>query len=182
MQLNTRSRYAINAMVELAMHENYGPISVAELSRKQGVSISYLELLFSKLRKSGLVESMRGPGGGYSLGLQGASVSIADIVTEVDGVAPLAPPPDPVEAGQTMPDMTQGIGEGLHATALAYLQSISLSSLARQYQRQETPTDLHTKAMRRNMKPLPNQKNKRALNVPNPGFVLGQVWSKPDSL
>jgi Rrf2 family iron-sulfur cluster assembly transcriptional regulator len=89
MQLNTRSRYAINAMVELAMHENYGPISVAELSRKQGVSISYLESLFSKLRKSGLVESMRGPGGGYSLGPLGADISIADIVTVVDGIAPL---------------------------------------------------------------------------------------------
>lgn len=135
MQLNTRSRYAINAMIELALHDNYGPISLAELSRKQCVSVSYLELLFSKLRKSGLVEATRGPGGGYSLGLQGAQMSIADIVGVVDGVTPLERLPDPSATSPAMPDMTQGIWDGLHSTAFAYLQSISLSSLARKHRR-----------------------------------------------
>lgn len=136
MKLKTRSKYAINAMIELALHENEGPIPLAKLCQMQNVSVSYLEQLFCKLRKCGLVDATRGPGGGFTLGQKGAQVSIADIVTAIDGNAPLDEPSVQAANGPTKPDMTQGIWDGLNSTAISYLQSISLSSLASQRQPQ----------------------------------------------
>ena len=72
MRLTTKGRYAVTAMLDLALHEDQGPITLADISMRQGVSISYLEQLFAKLRRGKLVESVRGPGGGYRLaGVQG---------------------------------------------------------------------------------------------------------------
>ena len=67
MRLTTKGRYAVTAMLDLALHEDQGPITLADISMRQGVSISYLEQLFAKLRRGKLVESVRGPGGGYRL-------------------------------------------------------------------------------------------------------------------
>ena len=68
MRLTTRGRYAVTAMLDLALHGKVGPISLAEISARQTISLSYLEQLFARLRQSGLVTSVRGPGGGYRLG------------------------------------------------------------------------------------------------------------------
>ena len=65
MRLTTKGRYAVTAMLDLAIHFNEGPITLADISQRQGISLSYLEQLFSRLRKKGLVDSVRGPGGGY---------------------------------------------------------------------------------------------------------------------
>ena len=84
MRLTTKGRYAVTAMLDLALHEDQGPITLADISARQGVSVSYLEQLFSKLRRNKLVESVRGPGGGYRLAGGPANISVAQIVEAVN--------------------------------------------------------------------------------------------------
>ncbi len=84
MRLTTKGRYAVTAMLDLALHHGHGPITLAEISGRQGISLSYLEQLFSRLRKKGLVSSSRGPGGGYQLGLDMDKISVADVISAVD--------------------------------------------------------------------------------------------------
>jgi len=84
MKLSTKGRYAVTAMMDLAIHDREGPVTLADISNCQGISLSYLEQLFAKLRQSGLVEGVRGPGGGYRLGKPSNQISVADIVIAVD--------------------------------------------------------------------------------------------------
>lgn len=84
MKLTTKGRYAVTAMLDLALHNGGEPVSLAEISERQDISLSYLEQLFSKLRRAGLVVSMRGPGGGYQLNGDPAKIAIADIIAAVD--------------------------------------------------------------------------------------------------
>lgn len=84
MRLTTKGRYAVTAMLDLALHYQDGPITLADISQRQGISLSYLEQLFSKLRKQGLVDSTRGPGGGYRLSRSADQIAVADVITAVD--------------------------------------------------------------------------------------------------
>lgn len=84
MRLTTKGRYAVTAMLDLALHGDNGPVSLADISRRQGISLSYLEQLFARLRRRKLVISVRGPGGGYRLGRTGEEVFIADVVDAVN--------------------------------------------------------------------------------------------------
>lgn len=84
MKLTTKGRYAVTAMLDLALHNGDQPVSLAEISERQDISLSYLEQLFAKLRKAGLVVSMRGPGGGYQLNGDPANIVVADIISAVD--------------------------------------------------------------------------------------------------
>lgn len=84
MRLTTKGRYAVTAMLDLALHACNDPVALADISIRQGISLSYLEQLFSKLRKSALVKSIRGPGGGYLLNKSVADISIADVIDAVD--------------------------------------------------------------------------------------------------
>ncbi len=84
MRLTTKGRYAVTAMLDLALHENKGPISLADISTRQEISLSYLEQLFAKLRRAGLVASVRGPGGGYRLGKPSEDISVASVVDSVN--------------------------------------------------------------------------------------------------
>jgi Rrf2 family iron-sulfur cluster assembly transcriptional regulator len=84
MRLTTRGRYAVTAMVDLALHVEKKPVSLAEIAERQGLSQSYLEQLFSKLRKGGLVDGRRGPGGGYTLGKPINKISVGDVITAVN--------------------------------------------------------------------------------------------------
>ena len=84
MRLSTKGRYGVTAMMDLAIHDNAGPVTLADISQCQGISLSYLEQLFSKLRKGGLVEGVRGPGGGYRLSRPAKDISIAEIIAAVD--------------------------------------------------------------------------------------------------
>lgn len=83
MRLTTKGRYAVTAMLDLALHASSRPVSLADISARQGISLSYLEQLFAKLRKNALVESIRGPGGGYRLALPAERVAVADIIDAV---------------------------------------------------------------------------------------------------
>jgi len=84
MKLSTKGRYAVTAMMDLAIHDQAGPVTLAEISQCQGISLSYLEQLFAKLRRHGLVEGVRGPGGGYRLARQSDEITVADIIAAVD--------------------------------------------------------------------------------------------------
>ncbi|WDE13052.1 Fe-S cluster assembly transcriptional regulator IscR [Thalassomonas haliotis] len=84
MKLTSKGRYAVTAMLDVAIHAVSGPVPLADISERQGISLSYLEQLFSRLRKSGLVTSVRGPGGGYRLGKCSAQIAVAHIISAVD--------------------------------------------------------------------------------------------------
>lgn len=84
MRLTTKGRYAVTAVLDLAIHQGRGPIALADIAHRQGISLSYLEQLFAKLRKRGLVLSVRGPGGGYNLAREPGAIYIAEVITAVD--------------------------------------------------------------------------------------------------
>jgi Rrf2 family iron-sulfur cluster assembly transcriptional regulator len=84
MRLSTKGRYAVTAMLDLALHANQGPVTLADISVKQGISLSYLEQLFTSLRNKQLVRGVRGPGGGYYLARPGDKISVADVICAVD--------------------------------------------------------------------------------------------------
>ena len=84
MKLTSKGRYAVTAMLDVTIHAVSGPVSLADISERQEISLSYLEQLFSKLRKNGLVISIRGPGGGYRLGKCSAKIAISDIISAVN--------------------------------------------------------------------------------------------------
>jgi len=83
MRLSTKGRYAVTAMLDLAIHHGEGAVTLAEISTAQGISLSYLEQLFARLRKHGLVEGIRGPGGGYRLSHAPEDISIADVIEAI---------------------------------------------------------------------------------------------------
>lgn len=123
MRLSTKSRFAVTAMIDVALREDRGPVSLAAISERHQISLSYLEQLFSKLRQAGLVESTRGPGGGYSLSRVADQISMADILSAVD--APTAEE----AAGEQDSWMNSDLWSSLNNQMLAHLQSISLRQL-----------------------------------------------------
>jgi Rrf2 family iron-sulfur cluster assembly transcriptional regulator len=84
MRLTTKGRFAVTAMIDLAQRQGKGPVTLSGISQRQAISLSYLEQLFGKLRRHGVVESVRGPGGGYSLARSADKVTVADIIIAVD--------------------------------------------------------------------------------------------------
>lgn len=84
MRLTTKGRYAVTAMLDLALHTQQGPVSLADVSQRQGISLSYLEQLFARLRREHLVKSVRGPGGGYMLGRGSELIFVAEVVDAVN--------------------------------------------------------------------------------------------------
>ena len=129
MRLTTKGRYAVTAMLDLALHQHHGPISLADISSRQDISLSYLEQLFSKLRKRQLVNSVRGPGGGYRLSKPVASIFIADIIAAVDESidATNCQGKGDCQDGQTC--LTHHLWADLSGQIQQFLQSISLASL-----------------------------------------------------
>ena len=132
MRLTTKGRFAVTAMIDVAMHGVRGPVTLAAISERQKISLSYLEQLFGKLRRHGLVESVRGPGGGYNLGRAPELVAVADIIMAVD---------EPIDATQCggrencLDDrrcMTHELWAGLNSHIFGYLRSITLAELVRQ--------------------------------------------------
>jgi Rrf2 family transcriptional regulator, iron-sulfur cluster assembly transcription factor len=129
MRLTTKGRFAVTAMVDLAMRSHDGPVTLAGISERQKISLSYLEQLFGKLRREALVESVRGPGGGYRLARPLAEVSVADIIVAVD---------EPIDATQCGGKenchddhrcMTHDLWANLNQHMFDYLESITLSQL-----------------------------------------------------
>ncbi|WP_105187843.1 Fe-S cluster assembly transcriptional regulator IscR [Pseudoalteromonas sp. T1lg48] len=84
MKLTSKGRYAVTAMLDVALHTDVGPVPLADISERQEISLSYLEQLFARLRKQGLVTSVRGPGGGYLLGKEASAISVGDVISAVN--------------------------------------------------------------------------------------------------
>lgn len=84
MRLTTKGRYAVTAMLDLALHARDNPVPLADISERQGISLSYLEQLFARLRRQGLVDSARGPGGGYRLSRDADHIAVADVIEAID--------------------------------------------------------------------------------------------------
>ncbi|HYB50492.1 MAG TPA: Fe-S cluster assembly transcriptional regulator IscR [Burkholderiaceae bacterium] len=132
MRLTTKGRFAVTAMIDLGMRQHKGPVTLAGISQRQTISLSYLEQLFAKLRRHGLVESTRGPGGGYRLGKPATDISVADIIFAVDE------PLDATQcAGQANCDndrrcMTHDLWTSLNRHMVDFLDSVSLASLVAQ--------------------------------------------------
>ena len=129
MRLTTKGRFAVTAMLDLAMHANDGPVTLAGISERQKISLSYLEQLFGKLRRRSIVESVRGPGGGYHLAREAALVTVADIVRAVEE------PLDSTQCGGRencrgdQRCMTHDLWEELNATVYGFLAGVSLAQL-----------------------------------------------------
>ncbi|OHC71465.1 MAG: DNA-binding protein [Rhodocyclales bacterium GWA2_65_20] len=124
MRLSTRGRFAITAMIDLALRESAQPVPLQDIALRHRISLSYLEQVFAKLRQHGLVESTRGPGGGYTLGFRGDAITVADIIGAIEETAEVSTPRDGVQ------DMTQDLWAALQTTIVAHMKTITLKSLA----------------------------------------------------
>jgi Rrf2 family iron-sulfur cluster assembly transcriptional regulator len=129
MRLTTKGRFAVTAMIDLAMRDGGGPVTLAGISERQKISLSYLEQLFGKLRRHALVDSVRGPGGGYCMAKALNEVSVADIILAVD---------EPIDATQCggrencrddQRCMTHDLWTSLNSKIFDYLASVKLSEL-----------------------------------------------------
>ena len=173
MRLSTRGRFAINAMIDLALRDRANPVPLADLAPRNHISLSYLEQGFATLRQHGLVDSTRGPGGGYTLGFRGDSITVADIVTAIEGDTDDRDLTREGEAGA--PDMTHELWDALHSTLVAYMKTITLRSLAAE-QRAKGFEVVERKPVKKGvfakLKPEPVR-----TTAPNSVFALGQVWS-----
>jgi len=132
MRLTTKGRFAVTAMIDVAMHGSKRPVTLAAVSERQCISLSYLEQLFGKLRRHGLVDSVRGPGGGYTLARAPETVSVADVILAVD---------EPIDATQcggreNCKDdrrcMTHDLWSGLNDHIFAYLHGVTLAQMVAQ--------------------------------------------------
>ena len=129
MRLTTKGRFAVTAMIDLALNNNTGPVTLADISERQKISLSYLEQLFGKLRRRALVTSVRGPGGGYNLANSTDQVSVADIIVAVD---------EPIDATQCggkenckddKKCITHDLWTDLNKHIFEYLRAVKLSDL-----------------------------------------------------
>ena len=127
MRLSTRGRFAITAMIDLALREKGYPVPLSDLALRHGISLSYLEQVFAKLRNHSLVESTRGPGGGYTLGFRGDSITVADIIGAIEEVGDPANGRKGRRAGVLD---TQDLWDSLHSAVFEHMKTISLKSLA----------------------------------------------------
>lgn len=129
MKLTTKGRYAVTAMLDLALHQGQGPINLADISSRQGISLSYLEQLFSRLRKQGLVSSSRGPGGGYSLGRPSEKISVSDVISAVDETVDATRCHGQKNCHGEDRCLTHDLWEELSQQITGFLSNISLASL-----------------------------------------------------
>jgi len=129
MRLTTKGRFAVTAMLDLALRHQQGPVTLAGIGARQSISLSYLEQLFGKLRRHALVESVRGPGGGYRLARPSEQVSVADIILAVDE------PLDATQCGgmencqEDQRCMTHNLWATLNEKLYDYLNSVTLQDL-----------------------------------------------------
>lgn len=144
MRLTTKGHFAVTAMLDIALKEGCGPVTLAEISARQKISLSYLEQLFGKLRRHALVVSIRGPGGGYQLAKPARDISVAEIIVAVDESL------DATQCGgkencskENTRCITHDLWMGLNKTLVEYLAAINLATLI--LQQQEKPIQLHEK-------------------------------------
>jgi Rrf2 family iron-sulfur cluster assembly transcriptional regulator len=169
MRLSTKGRFAVTAMIDVGLRENAGPVSLADIAARHQISLSYLEQLFSKLRQRGLVESTRGPGGGYALARGAEAITVADIIGAVEGDVR-----DGEAEGNGITDgaaaMTAELWATLNARMIAHLQSITLHSLVSE--QRSRGVQVEQKTVRRGVYKQPQAEPVRT-TAPNSVFALG---------
>ena len=177
MRLTTKGRFAVTAMIDLALRSNAGPVALAAISQRQQISLSYLEQLFGKLRRHELVESTRGPGGGYSLGRAAAEITVADIIVAVD---------EPIDATgcagaegcmgeDTGKCMTHDLWSSLNAKLIEFLDSVSLKKLVDEQLAKGVSVD--EAPVKRAISSVPVVKPIK-ITAPNSVFALGNAFNK----
>lgn len=177
MRLTTKGRFAVTAMLDLALRQHAGPVTLAGISEREHISLSYLEQLFGKLRRNGLVESTRGPGGGYTLGKPAADITITSIITSVD---------EPMDAtkcggaqnchGDGKPCMTHDLWTTLNDRIRDYLDSVTLQSMMDE--QMAKGIEIESRPMlRKAISSSPVVKPVKT-NAPNSIFALGSVLNK----
>jgi len=129
MRLTSKGRYAVTAMLDVALHHQHGPVSLADISERQGISLSYLEQLFARLRKRGLVNSVRGPGGGYQLGLDAVSISVGAVIQAVDESIDATRCQGKADCQGGERCLTHSLWEGLSERIEDFLANITLGEL-----------------------------------------------------
>jgi Rrf2 family iron-sulfur cluster assembly transcriptional regulator len=177
MRLTTKGRFAVTAMIDLALRQSNGPVTLAAISQRQQISLSYLEQLFGKLRRHELVESTRGPGGGYTLARKAADITVADIILSVD---------EPIDAtqcggkenclGDAGRCMTHELWASLNTRMVEFLDSVTLQKLVDD-QLAKGMTIEDKPAAKRAISSAPVVKPVR-VNAPNSVFALGNAYSK----
>jgi Rrf2 family transcriptional regulator, iron-sulfur cluster assembly transcription factor len=129
MRLTTKGRFAVTAMLDLAMHEIDKPVTLAGISERQAISLSYLEQLFSRLRRNGLVKSVRGPGGGYRLAKKQAEITVSEIISAVDELIDATQCGGQENCREERRCMTHDLWSSLNDKILEYLSGVSLANL-----------------------------------------------------
>jgi len=169
MRLSTRGRFAITAMIDLALREKGYPVPLSDLALRHGISLSYLEQVFAKLRQHSLVESTRGPGGGYALGFRGDSITVADIIGAIDEVG---------DAQGTRKERvgvidTQALWDSLNTAVFEHMKTITLKSLA-DAQRASGFKVKERRKITKGVMAVPVRQTPMP-RVPNSVFALGQA-------
>ena len=167
MRMSTKGRFAVNALIDLALREPAGPVALASIGQRQQISLSYLEQLFSRLRRDGVVESTRGPGGGYTLGRSAEKISVADIVSAVD--EPIDEPGD----DERSLGMCKTLWQRLNVVMMEHMATISLASLVQE--QVEQGVRVEPRSPRRGIAPQPVVKPVRT-TAPNSVFAFGRSF------
>jgi Rrf2 family iron-sulfur cluster assembly transcriptional regulator len=170
MRLSTKSRFAVNALIDLALREQAGPVALAAISARQQISLSYLEQLFSRLRVAGLVESTRGPGGGYTLGRTADAISVADIVSAVEG------PGTDSEAADTRSGLARDLWARLDDVMHQHMTGIRLAELVEEQRHRGVAVETRPVA-RRAIAPRPVSRPMGS-GVPNSVFAFGRSFGR----
>ena len=168
MHISTKGRFAVNALIDLALREPAGPVTLASISQRQQISLSYLEQMFSRLRRDGVVESTRGPGGGYTLGRSADRISVADIVIAVD-----EPMEDPAQE-ERGPDLSGALWRRLNAVMREHMAAVPLASLVQE--QRDKGVCVEVRPPRRAIAPLPVVKPVRT-TAPNSVFAFGRSFA-----
>jgi Rrf2 family iron-sulfur cluster assembly transcriptional regulator len=174
MRMSTKGRFAVNAMIDLALREAAGPVALATISARQRVSLSYLEQLFSRLRRHGLVDSTRGPGGGYTLGRASDTISVADVMSAVD---------DPMDSQEGHADgvdpatdnPSRALWKSLNEVMLAHMATITLRSLVDE--QQALGATIADKPVRQAVA-APSPVKRVITNAPNSVFAFGRSFER----
>lgn len=161
MRLTTKGRFAVTAMIDLGLNGGERPVTLSAISERQNISLSYLEQLFAKLRRHAIVESVRGPGGGYCLARSAAEITVADVIIAVD---------EPLDATQCGGRencksehrcMTHDLWSTLNSRMYDYLSSVSLADLVARQREKEAKAGAATPLEDRRAGPHPRPRNTR---------------------
>jgi Rrf2 family iron-sulfur cluster assembly transcriptional regulator len=135
MKLTTKGRYAVTALLDLALIDENRPISLGEISQRQGISLSYLEQLFARLRRRKIVSSVRGPGGGYRLAKDPAYISVAEIISAVDELVDMSQCHGHGNCRAGEPCLTHTLWMDINQEIKQYLERITLADLVQKHDR-----------------------------------------------